>query len=90
MSYVAWVCLRQIVTGSKKFQVGFLDYNYKPDFSEYINSSTEVIEHTPPPASPVFTMASSSHLSFTSQPVDFEEERDGDLAVNTQVRISRV
>ena len=28
-SYIAWVRLRQIVTGSKKFQVGFLDYNYK-------------------------------------------------------------
>ena len=72
-SYIAWVRLRQIVTGSKKFQIGFLDFNYKPDVSRYINSSTEDIEHTSPPASPVFTMASSSHLSFTSQPVDFEE-----------------
>lgn len=89
-SHVAWVRLRQIVTGSKKFQVGFLDYNYTPNLFKHINTSPEDIEHTYPPGSPVFTMASSSHLSSTSQPVDFEEERDGYLAATTQVRTFRV
>jgi len=61
--HVAGARLRQIITGSEKFRPCTWDHNYKPDFSEYINSSTENIEYTSPPASPVFTMASSSRSS---------------------------
>ena len=41
LARVAGIRLRQLLTGSNEFRVGALDYDYKPDFSEFINSSTE-------------------------------------------------
>jgi hypothetical protein len=77
LSRVAGVRLRQIVTGSKKFQMGTLDHNYKPDFSEYINSSSEGMEHTSRPVSPVFTMASSQESSAVFERLN--QKLDGNL-----------
>ena len=83
---VAGIRLRQLLTGSNEFRVGALDYDYKPDFSEFISSSTEDT-HTPassPGSRAISERPSRSLSSIIAHPVDAEEARDGDTAVTTE------
>lgn len=43
---VAEIRLRQLLTGSKDFRVGGLDYGYKPDFSEFITGEHFLIRQS--------------------------------------------